>query len=173
MKRSTLSVVKQTILDENMCLIAERSIAELIKFQFQKKEARVFFHIAKEPMWSLSGDYSDYLVIILKAGSILAPKFVEKTVRMTETGIMEKLYRQHMPLPVKQEEDKGLEKLKLDSLGLGFIFWGMGMFAALIAFIAGHIKKMYMLKFTVLDAGTAPPQSSGERGSPAAWACQR
>ena len=80
--------------------------------------------------------------IIMKTGSILAPKIVEKTVRMTETGIMEKLYRQHLPKPVKQEEDKQLEKLELDSLGLGFIFWGMGMFAALIVCIAGHIKKM-------------------------------
>ena len=70
---------------------------------------------------------------------------------MTETGIMEKLYRQHLPKPVKQEEDEQLEKLELDSLGLGFIFWGIGMFFALNVFIAGHIKKMNRLKFTVVE----------------------
>ena len=114
-KRSTLSVAKQTILDENMCLIAERSIAELIKFQYQKVEARVFFQIAKETMYSNTGDK---MFIIMKTGSILAQKIGEKTVRMTETGIMEKLYRHHLPKPVKQEEDKKLEKLELDSIGL-------------------------------------------------------
>ena len=49
-----------------MCLIAERSIAELIKFQFQKGEARVFFHIAKETMY----DRGSMTYILMKTGAL-------------------------------------------------------------------------------------------------------
>ena len=86
---------------------------------------------------------------IMKTGSLLAPKIVEKTVRMTETGLMEKLYRQHLPKPVNQDEEEQLEKLELHSIGLGFIVWGTGVFVALIVCIAGEITKRNRLMFTV------------------------
>ena len=85
----------------------------------------------------------------MKRGSILAPKIGQKSVRMTETGLMQKLYRQHLPKPIKQDEEEPLEKLELHAIGLGFIVWGAGVFVALIVCIVGEITKRNRLIITV------------------------
>ena len=128
-RRTTLSRLKPATTEENTCLVAERAVAERLMFKFQKTEGKVFFHISKNG-W-IKKDALD----IMKVGDILKDKHALRIIRLEETGLMQKIWRRHLPKPLRQDEGDVLVPLTVDSFGLGFIVWGTGIFASIVIFI--------------------------------------
>ena len=84
-------------------------------------------------------------MFIMKDDNIFSDKISHAILRMTETGILDTVFRQHVPTMLKTiDEGEPLKPLKLDSFMLGFIIWIIGLISAIIVFLAERYWKVIL-----------------------------
>ena len=72
----------------------------------------------------------------MKDGFIYEKVLMKAMRRMEETGVSQKIWRQHFPPPLKTQEDEGeAEPFTMEPLQLSFYFWLSGLFLAVVAFV--------------------------------------